>query len=46
MPVSKKKTSVRAQCRICGKKLYSKSSNPDGKIICPDCDRKFPVTNK
>ncbi len=29
----------RAVCRICHKKLYSLTTNPDGKIICVSCDR-------
>jgi formylmethanofuran dehydrogenase subunit E len=39
------KKGVPAICRVCGKTHYSKTTNKDGKIICPKC-AKLPNFDK
>lgn len=34
-----KKTAVPAHCEKCGKKMYSLTTNKNGNIICPACDK-------
>lgn len=34
-----KKVETRAVCKICGKKFYSLTTNPNGSIICVNCDK-------
>lgn len=34
-----KKVEQRAVCKVCGKKLYSLTTNPNGQIVCPNCDK-------
>lgn len=38
-----KKKAVRAVCKVCGKKFHSLTTNKDGLIICPKCDKKFKI---
>jgi len=33
------KVAVRAVCKDCGKKMYSLTTNKDGLIVCPKCDK-------
>ena len=35
----KKKVPVRAVCKVCGKKMYSLTTNRDGLITCPVCEK-------
>lgn len=43
---SKKKASVRAVCKVCGIKMYSKTLNKDGRVICPACQFKQDKKNE
>lgn len=36
-----KRREVPAHCEKCAKKFYSLTTNKDGRIICPSCDKDF-----
>lgn len=35
------KSPERATCRSCGTKMYSMTTNYQGSIVCPKCDKSF-----
>lgn len=35
------KSPEQSVCRVCGHKFYSKTTNYQGSIICPNCDKGF-----
>lgn len=42
----KKKKEYTCVCTECGSKLYSKTTNFKGRIVCPNCDKQLKETLK